>query len=423
MLPVCRLTAVAVLLLGYSAVLEAQAVAPEEPWFPYPQLRSVLWYDDFDGPSFLGSSGKIAETPDKPGSNSYLLGEIRFTNLTKVCSTANLNFGTTRVKVPNGNNPSQVLFCFNAWAEEDGDLQLQVATPRGNVPIRAGRLVAKKWTPVSVRLSEVRGLEAKDVIRNIQIIFIPSVGPDYRKVYMDEVMVLNGVKKAEDVLPLINALNQRLREATRTQDKNGFAFWPQKLDSLQQAVKGTRRKRSSVLVFPPRPEDGASWVEALKKGASKAKLYNYAFLPAEAPGGPAGGMADARTLLPYNLEKHQAEFVVIAFSYGDMQSPGSSPEVVRVAMERALGVGCLPIFVIPPLLPSAPRRADLEKFVKEVSDIAATKGAIVVEASSVLDKTGPLLDKGELSPQGLEASANVVLDAIKCLSVHVLGRR
>jgi len=420
-----RYLLVALILWGNGLALMAQQGRPQPRWYPFPKLPAVLWFDDYEEESHLGSGGQVAETPDKPGSKSYQLGKrpVMYNNQRMDASVATLPFGTTRLSVPGGLKPTQLIFRFNVWAEEVGSIRLKVATKRSSKDVRGTKVPAKKWTPISFRLSEVKDMKPEDVLQNVEVFYLPGVGTQFRKVYLDDVMILNGVKKPEALLPILEQYRAQMKQQERDQEKDGFTFRLRALHPLKEAVKGSRRKRRSVLVFPPRAEDGATLQQAFKTGASKTKLYGHTFQLAESPDGQAGGLEDARTLLPYNLDKHQSEFVIIMFSYKDMKTPGCAPEVVQVAIERALQVGCIPVIVMPPLLNSAPGRANVEDFVKKAGTLARTKGVVVIEASSLLAKISDALVKEELGPKGLEATAAVVCEALKCLNLHVLGRR
>jgi hypothetical protein len=52
MVQILRICAGALLVLNTCLALEPQG-PPEKPWFPFPELPAVLWYDDFEGESNL----------------------------------------------------------------------------------------------------------------------------------------------------------------------------------------------------------------------------------------------------------------------------------------------------------------------------------------------------------------------------------
>lgn len=418
-------TFVAAFLMGACLTLRAQTAAPEKPRLPFPELPAVLWYDDFEAPSTLASGGKWGEAPNDPGRKAYQLGEVRFQNSTKVGARAELNLSNSGLNIPNGLNEAQILLEFKVWAEDVGDIQLEVTTQKGPVRIRGDHLTAAKWTPISIRLSQIPQLKPADTIVKIQVLYIPSTAVTFRKVYLDDFMALNGVRRSEDVMPLIQALIKRRQDMERNPEKDGFLFRAEHLEDLRQTLRAQtqRRKPRTVLVVPPRPQDGEALVQALQKAAPEARLSGYSFVPAEAPGGtPSGGLEDVRTLLPYNLNKSQAEFALIMFSYGDLQSGGCSPEVAGVAVDRALALGCVPVLIVPPLV-AAPNRAKLEGVVKALNEMGASRSIVVVEASSQHKDAGNTVVQGELGPAGFGTTAAAALNAVKCLELHIFNRR
>lgn len=442
----------ALLGVGLFPVLVWEALAgeppgvPEKPWFPFPELPVVLWYEDFETGAPMFTLGKIDDPPAGPavpgapaapaatlagplgsGGKAYLLGEVAITNTDKKGAATKINLSLTKVKIPNGIRLAQLALFANAWVEDPGDLQFTFQA-KEKCAHREAVTTAKKWTPITFPLSEVARLKVTDVVTELEVLYIPRNVKTYQKVYLDDILVASGVPKPADILPHVLRARQRVRGLERTTAKDGFAFLPQNQDALRNMLTASlrRKKAKSVLVMGPCPGDGSAWVKALSAAAAKAKLVGYTFIPAEAPdNSPVGGLSDMRALLRYNLDKTQALLVLLVLGYKDTGGAGTPAESARVVIERALAAGCVPLVSLPPPVAalSPTDKPRVETFVNAVSNVCTPKGVTVIEASSALKDVADPLSQGELSAAAADGVAAVSAAALKHLETYLLNRK
>jgi len=429
--------------LGAAAGDAPQAPAvPEKPHFPFPEFPAILYFEDFEGGESVLSVGKVEDAPAVPtagtpvapvapppgppaagGGKAYLLGSVSLTNMPdKTGSAAKLSLAQAKVRVPGGNRTNQIILHFAAYAEDPGDLQL---TFDSKFNVRNPISATKKWIPLTVPFSEMIKLQPADVISEIQFLFVPRTGKAYVKVYIDDILITNGVSKPAETLVLARAARKRIKDIERTAAKDGFTFVPQNQELLRAAIAGRAHinKAKSVLVVGPCPPNTATLAKALTAAAAKAKLDGYTFTAAEAPDKSAvGGLDDMRRLLKHLLQKTLPQFVLLAPGYADAKCAGVPAESMRVVIERALAAGCIPLVSLPPLVKDLPQgdKTKIEGFVNAVSNAWLPKGITLVEASSVLNNGPAPLQDGELNQAGLEGVANVGVAAIKHLEMHLL---
>jgi hypothetical protein len=343
----------------------------------------------------------------------------------KTGSAAKLNLAQAKVRAPAGLRPSQIMLHFTVYAEDAGDLQI---TFDGKHNARSNIGTAKKWTPVTIPFSEMTKLQASDVVTDIQFLLVPRFGSEYVKVYIDDILITNGVTKPAATLALARAARKHIKDLERTAAKDGFTFLPQNQEMLRAAIASRARmnKARTVLVVGPRPASTAALAKALTAAAAKARLDGYKFTAAEAPDkSEVGGLGDMRRLLKYLLQKTLPQFVLLAPSYADAKGAGVPAESMRVVIERALAAGCIPLVSLPPLVKDLPQgdKPKIEGFENAVSNAWLPKGVTLVEASSVLNDGPAALQDGELSQAGLEGVANVSVAAIKHLETNLLLTR
>ncbi|HEY3324773.1 MAG TPA: hypothetical protein VGP72_30250 [Planctomycetota bacterium] len=444
------LSALAVCLILASGALLAGTPAPPEPpstWRPYPQLQSVLWDENFNGDTSFVKAGTVSSIPDAPKAGpdphvpavssappladgkAMLLAEANVSGTMLKWEKGDIGLANTKLKLPGGHRISDLaIFCV-CWAEEPGDLTLAFPGEKAPKETPKQHVLAKTWTPVTFRLSDVGGrgghLEQTDNLTELSFMFRPHDATAFRKVYIDNVVVTVGVHKWADVLPLLTMARKKTQEMERTTATDGFVCTSNYIEALRSALKTARSrvKPKSVLVVPPRPEDGATLVKHLTAAATAGKLAGYSFVAATAPDDqPVGGLADMRTLLPSILERVQPQFVLLSLSYADLRSGARPDESLRLIMDRTLAVGSIPIVGAPPLTADLPDRPALEQSVNNIKTFCASKGAPLVEAGVMLKGvTGPF-DKGELSSAGLNAVAVVWVSVLKHLEAQLLAR-
>ncbi|MCY3020579.1 MAG: hypothetical protein NTW87_16285 [Planctomycetota bacterium] len=445
---------------------------PEKPWFPFPELPTVLWFEDFengagaltlgkldDAPAnVVGAAGAAAGGAANPGGvpakaggpagnaggapanpagaaggtgvgsgKAYLLSEVSFTNTERKGAWAKIELSRTKVKIPGGNKPAAIQFHFLIWAEEAGNLQITLPGKEKSMTLE-NVAAAKKWLPISFTLGAFIHIKPTDnPVSDVELLFIPRMSKTYQKVYIDDILITNGVAKLATLMPAVQMAQKRIKEIERTVAKDGFGFSPQNQETLKALLTSSHRRRAkSVLVVGPRPADGAALAKALNAAATKAKLAGYTFTAAEAPDkSAAGGLDDMRALLKCMIEKNSPQFVLLAPSYRDIKGGGVPADSLRIVIERTMAAGCVPLVVLPPVVAAVSQgdKPRIEGFANAVNNTFGARGIPLMDPSVALKAAAAPLTDGELNEAGLEGVATVAVAALKHLDTYVISRK
>jgi hypothetical protein len=219
-----------------------------------------------------------------------------------------------------------------------------------------------------------------------------------------------------------------VQNLTKTASKDGFTFSQGSLEMTKNALKAAppRRKIKGVVVFGPRPEDGAELAKGLAAAAGKQKLIGYTFANAEIPEtGPSGGSEEARLFVSANLERTSAEYSMLVLGVSDSLLPGRPAENVRLFIERSLSVGAVPIVVIPPAVPglSDKDKKEFDGYLNAVTNLCSNTGVTMIDGGVAIKSATNPLDGLVLNAAGLEAVATLAATAIKHVDSHIHAKK
>ena len=440
----------ALLALRVSCGEPAVAPAGGKPKPPFPEIPSIIWFEDFENAKAILNYGHIDGQPKQdpakpapavvppeikaipPEGNTASMDVANVVGSVQKWSVAGIQIGATGLKIPSDYKVNDLALHFEIWAEEQGEVAVQCTSKDG---LREGQKpvpTIKAWAPITIRFSELGGRDGKikpdDTFTDMKIIFRPKLSKAFVKAHIDNVMITSGTNKLSEILPMIEMARKRAKEIEKVAARDGFSYTEQSADILRTALKADKHERrtKTVLVVAPRRGDGPDFLKALNAATTKNRLNGYTFIPAVAPDeSPVGGLEDGRMLFRYNIDKSDCEFVLLALSYADARMPGKAGESARIMIDRVIEAGCIPVVSVPPPLENAALadKAKIEDFMKSVSGVCAMKGVTMIECSSALKNvTGPL-NENELSAAALTNLAGVCVQAIKHLDAHLLGRK
>jgi len=405
----------------------------EPPKRPFPALQPVIWYEDFEGVgekiSYMEGAKVAAENPFPPMKDNACLelGEQDKNNKTRWVVVKPLQVSA---KFADGTAPNQIGFYMNVWLEESGTIKLKCFHKGGDYEDNFTVSKEKVWTPVFFKLADLRNkanrAEAAHLIEKMEIFYVPREKKEFKKAYLDDLLITTGVPKGDVLLPAVQKARQQITGMIKTTAKDGYNFSQTNQETLKAALKSTgpaKRRNKSVLAFGSRPEDAAELVKGLTAAAPKLKLTGYTFSGGEIPEmGPAGGIDDTRVFLPANLARTDAEFVLILLSAADAKLPGRPADSVRLAIDRSFEQGAIPIVALPPVVPGLADKdkKDLDGFVNAVSNLCGNKGVSVIDTAIAIKSATNPMDGAELSPAGLDAVASLAAAAMKHIETNVI---
>src|SRR4029078_850888 len=147
--------------------------------------------------------------------------------------------------------------------------------------------------------------------------FRPRDIKQYSKIYLDDFMIVGNNIRPPDLMPRVQMVRKMVLDVTKTPAKDGFSYSVQLQENLKAALKtaNKRHRGKTVLVMGVHPADNDQLVKTLGVAATKIKASGYKFEPFVTPEGePSAGLDDMRTLLAYNLQKSDAEAVLLVLS-------------------------------------------------------------------------------------------------------------
>ncbi len=415
-------TLVAPVLFGAEPPPEKVVVQPSA-WRPYKDAKEILFYDSFERTLPYVKEGKITtEEPVPPGGHALKMDAHDDHSI-----TAKFDLTATQLKIPSGFNPSQTFVQFNVYCEDAGEIKIKFLFKGGDIEHSQPVPKAKTWGLVTLKIADARNkavrAETDQLFTAMEIIITP---PKTRKTapkgYVDGLVFTYGANP-NDVRPHLMAVEKKRTDMERNIEKDGFVFSMPIHDFLARQIKPlkSRVKAKSVLVAGPTPELTQAWVKQLAAAAQQVKETSYVFTAAVEPGSeekPIGGLADARLLLSYNLQKETEqkgpELLLLIVGAEDAVGAGRPSESVHVILERALATGTVPVVVLP-----APATADekdkVAEFTRVTGGYAQQWGIPMLEAASVSKN-----DKGAFDPAltGPKTFDKLVLKAMTALK-HV----
>jgi lysophospholipase L1-like esterase len=407
--------------------------APKPPFRPYPQLPPVLWYDDFSEKwSYYTEAKPTDVNPDlrQKGNPCLEMGPAWDKN-NKVQWIV-VKPQTMNVKFPNGDKPQAVAVFFNVWIEETGEIKLKCVHKGGDYEDKIAVSKEKEWYPLTFKLGDMRNkashAEPEHIIERMEIIYTPREKKEYKKVYIDDLLITTGLPKPQMVLPIVQKFRHEIVEMTKSYDADGYTFNAHSRERMKDIVKaGGRRKRNkTVTVFGPRPGDAAELAKGLASAAGKLKLNVYTFANGDIPDlGPTTGLEDARAFVASNVARSESDVVLLLLSASDAKLPGRPSEHVRLFVERAIEHGAIPIVCLPPEIPGLAdkEKKDLDGFNNAVTNLCDNVGAPILNTTMALKSVPAAFDGTNLNAAGLEAVANLAATAIKHIDTQVLSAK
>jgi hypothetical protein len=399
----------------------------ERPRGPFAELPMVLFYESFEGATTAFKNGKVdAETVQFPNTHSFKLQEADWGRNDKWV----YGYVENTVPFPAGLDPNDVHIQFSIWSD-DPSLELLVRLKNGDFEDKPRLPKPKTWCPIAIKLNDTtkdKKRPTKDSsFTRMEFGLKPRDKNKLPNVFIDDVIVTTGVKPAM-VLPRVAAAAVKSAAATRTADKDGFSFSPQAADALEAAYKPFkgRQKARTVVVIGGRGKDTEELIKGMTAAAPKVKATGFSLLPAPTPDTqPVVGLDGMRTLLPYAIHKTDAECVLLVLSFADSQAPGRSTDAVRVAMDRAFEMGCIPIVCLPaaPGNISKQAKTKLDGLTTTVTNFCNQHGLPWMDAATCAKKVEKAMDGNELNAAGVEAVAGVAMEAIKHLDTQFFKRK
>ena len=328
----------------------------------------------------------------------------------------NVSFG--RARFPAGTEPRLINFQFFVWAEESATVKCMFSG-KVNYNDLPHPVKPKTWEKISSNISESRASDKKtsltksEVISGLQIIVDSKTANS--AAYVTDICVTSGALP-DEVMPRLFQKLAKLTEVLRLPAKDGFTYSETANGLLKAAVKdaGKRRDSKKVLVIGGHPDDGATMLKALKSATAKSKATAFSFVAATAPdNSPLGGVDDMRTLLSYNIEKTNAEFVLLLFRNAVTAKGDLDYEGIRACLERALEAGCIPVICMPP------NGGKAESFIRSVSRYCSDLGIAWVDTDSALKSNARAMENNEVGAEGFDSLATVAFNAIKHVDTYI----
>jgi hypothetical protein len=404
---------------------------PPKPWRPYKDIPDALYFESFENETpGAWTSGSINDkVVQAPGTHSLKLVSVNDKDQNDE-AVANLAILGT-FKLMGGLKSSDVKVQYMIWADNPGKATTSFMDDKNNwyshvMNINKGQT----WTPVTLDLAECNSghaaLRENVVVTQLKTVFTPQHAKT-STAYIDEFIITN-TSKPPDVLPLVLAVEAKRNDLLRTAPRDGFSFNYLSQETLQSFTKSARRKKSrTVLVMCSRPETADAFKSALAAAETKLRGPDFHFVFAESPDGtPAAGLDDMHTLLPYNLQKSEAEIALLLVGSSDV-ADGSPPgsETIRVVQERALESGCVPMVCTSPgnITAVAKDRTNLDRLYSAVITASKQTGSPYIDIGYAYKDNAAALDKGELSAIGVQNLAEVAVKALKHVDAFVFGRK
>lgn len=390
------------------------------PWRPYKDVPDVLFFETFETQPAWIKEGKIAEDPTAPsGKNVLKLDSGKDSAIMKG------QFIATQLKFPSGLQPKDISISFAINSDEAGQVVVKFlytsATSKSDYQDTTPVPKVKTWGVVTMKLSDMikdkkRAAEPDQIISDIEISVKPPKNHkgDAPKVMIDDfIITVNG--RPEDLKPRVMQAEKKRLDMEKRVERDGYAYSMSANDFLKDLLKPFKGKKTakSVLVFGGSPAETESWVKSLS-AAPKAKESGFAFSAAASPesGTEAiGGLADLRMLIQYNLAKN-TELALFIIGMTDANGPGRPAENIRVAIERALAMGTVPVVVVPAPENSG-QAAKAGAFAKAMAERCTQLGVPCIDASFLQAKDA----KGvvTVAPVPAEKVAALTMTALKHL--------
>ncbi len=394
---------------------EKPAVVLPMTWRPLKELQDVLFYESFEHPTSAAEHGKVAaEDPVPPGGHAWKCE----TNTGE--SFMFLHVSNTPLRIPQGMNPSQIYIQASVYSDEPGTVTIQCVHQKGDYSRDVSVPKVKGWGTVMVKLSELRNKtalpEIDQVLKDIVFHVKPHKGKkEIPKAWIDDILVTYNTSPVDILSHVLQAEKRRL-DMEKQFVRDGFTYTMAVNELLKAAVKPFKAhiKPKHVLVYGPSPDQTQVWIKQLVATATKMKETTFVFEAAEEPSASAstiGGLADMRTLLPYNLQK-EPEFVLLIAGPEDAMGPGRPSEILRVACERSVDAGTVPIVCVP-----GPAKTDdkdkLGIFAENIRGQCAQLGVPLVDGGFAVKNAKGEFDATKTGPQAFEKTVQLVMTAIK----------
>jgi len=410
-------------------LVTAAASRAETAWRPFPDLPQVFFYDDFEGGSeSVFEKGRIVKNATTGNSSAYELGATDWSVGDRIVWGVG-HLSRLPLKMPGGADPNLISINFMLWSDDPGVLIVKLFHPRGDYEVAQRIQKANLWTPVSVPIMELRNgkfrPEADHACTKLEI----QVRPRDKRlptVYIDNVMICMG-NAAQYQQRLQTARNQMAAMARNTA-RDGFSFSQQYQTALKDALKmaGKRRKPRTVLVTGARLNNDVDLITRLTQAAQKQRAGNFTFVAASAPDAvPVAGLQDLRTLLLYNLQKTEAEMVLLVMQPGDYTTADAVSRGLRVCLERTLTSGAVPVVCLPavPSDASGDVRQKSDALSSAASAVCAKLAVPWIEPGTVLANAPDSFAGGQLSAAGVERLSVLAVQTLRHMDQYVFGRK
>lgn len=395
---------------------EKPAVVLPMTWRPIKELQDVLFYESFEHPTSAAEHGKVvAEDPAPPG------GHIWKCETNTGESYMFLHVSNTPLRIPQGMAPAQIYISASVYADEGGTLTIKCVHQKGDYFRDVAIPKVKAWATVTVKLSDLKNKaaipEIDHVIKEIEIHFKPHKNAKaIPKGWVDDILVTYNTPPA-DLLPRVMQAERRRLDMEKQFVRDGFTYTMAVNELLKTAVKPFKGhiKPKHVLVVGNSPDQTQAWVKQLIIAAGKLKETSFVFEAAEEPSASAsviGGLADMRMLLPYNLLK-DPEFVLLIAGPEDAMGPGRPSEILRVAAERAMDAGIVPIVCIPGATSPEAKGDKIANFAETMKSQCAQFGVPLVDGGYAAKNAKGEFDATKVGPQAFEKTVLLAMTAIK----------
>ncbi|HEY3323468.1 MAG TPA: hypothetical protein VGP72_23645 [Planctomycetota bacterium] len=437
-IPFRSLLAWPLLVAGLSVLSRAGEPAHEKPWRLFPDVPEILLYEGFENEPFIfkpdKNNGKlVADAPCAPGGHAWALANTdRDKNKDKgekrwVMSKAEL--GNWRAKFPAGLDPAGITVQVFVYTDQPGYAALKCRHGSGEYEDQQSVNIVKQWTPVLFKFTEMRGNknrpEAKQTISEMEFWFQGKPRGEYPVVLIDDIVVAHGMAPAM-VLAKLKQAEKKYVEIARSQTKEGFSYTLAMQDALKSATRsaGRPRKAKTILIAPARPADSAVLKTGMAAAAQKIKAGTYNVLPLSAPdGSPAGGLQDIYGLIPYNVQKTDAEVALLVLSCQDAVAPGRTTEHLKLVIERILDAGCIPVVCLPAATTPGVDKGKVEAFNNSCNTVLGAMNVPVIDTATALKDAKNVFEGSDLNAAGLEALAQTATTALRHIEINLFGRR
>ena len=403
---------------------------PPKPWRPYKDIPDALYFESFENETpGVWTSGTLSDkVVQAPGTHSLKLADPVDKEQNNI-ATANLSI-LGPFKLMGGLKSSDVKVQYMIWADNPGKVQTQFSDEKNWYVHVMNLNKGQQWTAVTLDLAECGaghlGLRENTVVTQMRVIYSPQHAKT-STAYIDDFIITNG-ERPIDVLPHVLAVESKRNDVLRTPARDGFSFNYLSQEALQTSTKTARRKKSrTVLVMGSRPEQADELKSALAAAETKLRGPDFHFVFAEAPdGSPATGLDDMHTLLQYNLQKSEAETVLLLLGASDVAdglTPGS--ETIRIVQERALESGCVPVVCAAPgnITSVAKDRTNLDRLYSAAVNASKQTGSPYIDMAFAYKDNAAAIDKGELSAIGIQSLADIAVKALKHVDAFVFNRK